>query len=246
MKSCLGLLFLAFSLNTFGQVEINKETTKKKKEKERKEEAAKTKDNSTSVFVTANWSYTTRKLIENDGFFGDPLGEREFEFNSNHWSYELGFRNKINKHLSWEGGIAFLQNGERYSFEGADSSYSYTSKYMYIAMPVKLYYTYGESFKLLVGGGVVPQMFVGYRQNIEYTRADNSKETEEVKLRSGYNPFVMSAVVNIGTQINLGGSWSFLFVPEYRIQLTSSYEQNDSYKHYARALGFNMGLILDL
>ena len=239
-------VFVLFAHVSFGQVEISTETTKEKKKKEKKEKVAREKDNATSVFLIANWSYTTRKLIENEGLFADPLGEREFETASNAWSYELGFRNKIHKNISWEGGIAFMQNAEQYSFEGVDTSYSYRSKYMYIAMPLKVYYTYGESFKLLAGGGLVPQMFIGYRQNIEYTTADNETVTEEVKLNNGFNSFAISAVLNIGAQINLGGRWSFLFVPEYKIQLTNSYEKNDSYKHYGRSLGFNFGLILDL
>jgi hypothetical protein len=230
----------------FGQVELSKETTKEKKAKEKKEKTEKKKDNATSVFLTANWSSTNRKLIENDGLFGKPLGEREFEKSSNAWSFELGFRNKIHKNISWEGGISLMQNAESYLFEGADSTYSYKTKYMYIAMPVKLYYTYGESFKLLAGGGIVPQMFLGYKQDIEYTNSLDETTTEEVKLKSGYSPFVISAVVNIGTQIKLGGNWSFLFVPEYKIQLTTSNEKNSAYKHYGRSLGFNFGLILDL
>ena len=83
-----------------------------------------------------------------------------------------------------------MQNGEEYSFEGADSSYMYRTKYMYIAMPLKLYYTYGENFKLLAGGGIVPQMFLGYRQNIEYTNSINETVKEDIKTNAGFNPFV--------------------------------------------------------
>lgn len=228
------------------QIELSKETTKEKKEKDKKEKKEVGKDNSTSVFLTSNWSYTTRKLIENDGLFGKPLNEREFESGSNAWSFELGLRNKIHKNVSWEGGISYMQNAESYSFESGDSSYSYRTRYAYIAMPVKLYYTYGESFKLLAGGGIVPQMFMGYKQVVSYKQSNGDEVSETVKLKSGYNPFVVSAVLNIGTQINLGGNWSFLFVPEYKIQLTSSYAKNAAYKHYGRSLGFNFGFILDL
>ena len=121
----------------FGQVELSKETTKEKKAKEKKEKTEKKKDNATSVFLTANWSSTNRKLIENDGLFGKPLGEREFEKSSNAWSFELGFRNKIHKNISWEGGISLMQNAESYLFEGADSTYSYKTKYMNIIQTLK-------------------------------------------------------------------------------------------------------------
>ena len=242
------VLMFVFTNFAFAQVEISKETTKEKKAKEKKKKAEREKDNSTSVFAIANWSYTSRKLIENDGLYGKPLGEREFEKSSNAWSYELGIRNKIHPNISWEGGIAFTQNAEKYSFEEVDTSYNYRTKYMYIAMPLKLYYTYGESFKLIAGGGIVPQMFVGYRQNVEYTTAENETITEELKTKVGYAPnsFVLSAVVNLGAQVNLGGHWSLLIIPEYKVQLTSSYSKQDRYKHYGRSLGVNFGLIVDL
>jgi hypothetical protein len=228
--------------NLFGQIELKKEEPKKEDKKVVK------KDGATSVFVTANWSSTSRKLVPNDGLAGKPLGERENEEGINAWSFELGIRNQLHKYVAWEGGIAFMQNGEKYSFSDTDTSYKYDSHYSYIGMPIKVHFTYGENFKLLVGGGIVPQMFVGFKQNTGWTGADNDAHKETVKTKIGYNSFVFSAVMNVGLQVNLGGRWSVLVMPEYKVQLTTSYANNppDPYKHFARSLGFNMGVIVDL
>lgn len=235
------------SFEARGQVEISKETTKDKQKKEKKKERdSKEVDGTTSVFVTANWSYTTRKLIENDGYFGDSLGERANETGIGNWSFDLGFRNQLNKSLMWEGGVSFMQNGEQYSFEQPDSSYNYQTKYMYIAVPLKLYYTYGSSVKLLAGAGVVPQMFMRYRQNIQYTTSEGDSKSDEVKTKSGYNSFVLSAVFNLGVEIELSKSWSAIILPEYKLQLNSTYNRNDSYKHYGRSLGVSFGFALKL
>ena len=230
-----------------GQVEISKETTKEKQKKDKKEERDKVEvDGTTSVFFTSNWSYTTRKLIENDGYFGDSLGARADETGIGNWSFTLGFRNQLKDFLLWEGGVAFMQNGEQYSFEQSDSSYNYQTKYMYIAVPLKLYYTYGSSVKLLVGAGIVPQMFMGYRQNVQYTTTEGDSDNEEIKTKSGYNSFVLSAAFNLGVEIELSKSWSAVILPEYKLQLNSTYDKNDSYKHFGRSLGVNFGFALKL
>ncbi|MDX2361117.1 MAG: hypothetical protein QNK23_09940 [Crocinitomicaceae bacterium] len=240
----IGVLMLIAVNSSYAQVEISAESTKK--EKKKKDRGERTKDNGTSVFGTVNWSYTTRKLVENDGLFGKPLGERAYETNLNTWSFELGLRNKLNQYLSWEGGISYMKNGESYSYEGADSTYSYETRYSYVGMPLKLLFTYGEKIKLIVGAGVVPQMFVGYKQDREWTTTLGSSSDEEFKTKTGYSSFVISAVMNVGIQVNLGGRWSALFMPEYKIQLTSSDDKSSAYKHFGRSLGFNVGLVLDL
>jgi hypothetical protein len=56
----------------------------------------------------------------------------------------------------------------------------------------------------------------------------------------------LSASVNIGVQLKFSKRWAFLFMPEYRIQLTDSYEQLDAYDHFGRALGFDLGLTMYL
>lgn len=230
------------------QIELSKESTREEKEKKKKEKAEASADGTTEVFLQANWSFTTRKLIPNEGFFGDSLGERANETGLGTFSYGIGLRNKINEFLKWEGGISFLQNGEKYSFasELNDSTYSYTSTYRYIGMPIKLYYAYGNSIQLMAGVGVLPQMFLHQRQQIKYTSAENESFEEELKSKIGFSSFTMSAVFNLGANFKLGESWSITVLPEYRLQLTSSLSKNAGFKHYGRAIGLNLGITLHL
>lgn len=234
---------------SFSQIEISEDTQVSETDEEKELQILPTENSTTEFFVIANWSSTNRKLIENPdngGLFANPLGEREFETSLSTWSVGIGIRGRGDQYLSWEGGISYLRNGESYSYEDADSTYSYTTSYSYLAMPVKIYFTYGNNIKLLAGGGLVPQMFLNYKQDRVWVNSVNTetKETEETK--SGYNSFLLSAVANIGVQLNLGKKVSVLFMPEYRFQLTSSYEKQDSYKHFGNALGFNMGLTYSL
>ena len=136
-----------------------------------------------------------------------------------------------------------LHCGESYLFEDTDTSHQYVTTYSYVGMPLKVLFTYGEKdFRFFAGIGIVPQMFVRYQQDREWMTTVDETIKESEKTKSGYNSFVLSAVANVGVQINLGSKASFLFMPEYRYQLVTSYQKQDDYKHFGRALGFNFGL----
>ncbi len=253
LKLLNGLVCFVLLMNGFGvfsQIEMSKENMAKE-EKERKEKKAKElieKDSlsATSLYFNANWSYTPRKLEENEGLFGDSLGERANETAGNRWSFGLGFRNQLHKYIALEGGIAFMRNSEKYNFEGVDTSYSYVTEYSYLALPIKVYYTYGKDFKFLGGVGITPQMFVRYKQDLNYKTTEGKEESETIKSTTGFSSFVISATVSAGVQIELGKRVSVQVIPEYRIQLNSSNTKQDAYKHYARAIGVNAGIVVRL
>lgn len=244
------LVFVMTSSFVNAQVELSKETTVKaeKEQKVKKEKERRDKDSlsATSLYFNTNWSYTPRKLVENEGLFGKPLGERENETPGNKWSFGLGFRNQLHKNIALEGGIAFMRNAEKYSFEGVDTAYSYKTEYSYIAMPIKVYYTYGKSIKLLAGIGITPQMFVRYKQDREWKTSEGKEESETFKTTTGFNSFTISGTVSAGVQFELGKRVAVQLIPEYRIQFTSSNNDKNAYKHYARALGINAGLVIKL
>lgn len=203
----------------------------------------------TELFVIANWSRNSRELIENDnnnGIYADPLGARADESFLNTWSFGIGIKQRVHEYLTWEGGITYLQNGETYLFEGPDTLHSYQTTYSYISMPIKAYFTFGRTVRFYAGGGLVPKMFLNYKQDRVWVDAVNNETTEEFKTQNGFNSFALSAVANIGVQLNLGKKISVLFMPEYRFQLSTSNEKSDSYKHFNRAFGFNMGLTYGL
>lgn len=246
---CLLSILMSSSFG-FSQIEISKESTMKeeKEQKVKKEKEIKNNDSlsTTSIYINSNWSYTPRKLITNEGLFGDSLGERANEKAGNKWSFGLGFRTQIHKHFALEGGISFLRNSEKYDFDGVDTAYSYVSEYSYIALPIKLYYTYGESIKFIGGVGVTPQMFVRYKQERNWKSSDGKEESEKFKSTTGFNSFTISATISAGVEVELGKRVGVQLIPEYRIQLTSSNNKQDPYKHFARAIGINAGLVIRL
>lgn len=232
------------------QIEMSKENTvKEEKEKKAKKAIERMENDSlsaTSLYFNANWSYTPRKLVENEGLFGDSLGERANEKPGNRWSFGLGFRNQIHRFVALEGGIAFMRNAEKYDFEGADTAYAYVTEYAYLALPIKVYYTYGKEIKFLGGIGITPQMFVRYKQERNWKTSEGKEESETFKSTTGFNSFAISATVSAGIQVELSKRFSVQVIPEYRIQLNSSNTKQDSYKHYARAIGVNAGFVVRL
>lgn len=246
--NCL-LLFITFS--SYGQILIGEPESKEKTaEKEKNKSSDTTKNNSldgsTSVYFVTNWSQTSRLLVSNGEIFGDTLGIRSNETTLNTWSFGIGLQNKLNNYLMWDGGIAFLRNGESYLFNVGDSSYSYETTYSYVGMPIRINYTVGNDFKFYAGAGLVPQMFFGYKQERSWTTKENTPGTETFTTKSGYNSFVVSAVFNIGFVMNLQNKWSLLVSPEARIQLNSSYQNQDGFIHKGRAYGITFGLLRNL
>lgn len=241
-KFLLLTLMFSFSSALFAQIELSSDDDSKKKKEKAKALKADIPMSTEEFIIYSNWSVTNRNLSINEGLFGDPLGEREFESNLNIWSFGLGFRQRSLEHLTWEGGLSFIRNGESYLFEGADSTFTYNTSYSYIGMPIKLYYTVGNQFRFYAGGGVIPQMFFRYRQDQEWTDPTNNTYTESFTYRNGYSQFVLALVLNVGGQVNLGNAWSVFAMPEYRYQITDSYTITDSYNHFGRALGITFGL----
>lgn len=242
------IFFLATAFSGLSQIELGGEEEPANSKVERVEEIKdkQEKDGSTEVYFVTNWSSTSRKLETNEGPFGDSLGEREFEKSLNKWSFGIGFRNKLNDFVSIQAGISYMRNGESYLFEETDSLFKYSTTYTYIAMPVKVLFTYGDEIKFLAGGGITPQIFMEYEQNQEWRDSVNATGDLTIEKKNGYSSFALSAALNIGVQFQFSDNWTLLFMPEYRIQLTDSYEVTDSFNHFGRALGFDLGLTLKL
>jgi hypothetical protein len=238
------VLMTAFSGWT--QVELGGDEEPVKVEKKKDDKLKREKDGSTEVYLVTNWSNTSRKLESSAPPFGDTLGQRAFENNLSRWSFGIGFRNTLNRHISIQGGISYMRNGESYLFEESDTLFKYNTTYTYVGMPIKALYTYGEDFKILAGAGLTPQLFISYVQEQEWRDSVNATGDDRIKEQNGYSSFVLSAAFNIGVQLKLSDSFTFLFMPEYRIQLTDSYIDTDSFDHFARAFGFDVGITYKL
>ncbi len=203
-------------------------------------------DGSSFVYFVTNWSVNNRLLKENVYPYGDSLGERAFEEKYNTWSFGIGIQNQLNAFLMWDGGISYYRHGEQYNFIQSDTTFHYQTTYSYISMPLRLNFTYGKNVKLIAGGGLLPQMFTGYKQERQWTTSTNSSGSDEFKTKSGYNPFILSAIFNVGCALDFQNNWSLFVSPEARIQLTSSYLSQDDYIHKNRAYGITFGLIRSL
>lgn len=211
--------------------------------------AQKTKNNAgptavSSIYLVSNWSSNNRQLEMNKAPYGDSLGFRSNETSIGTWSFAIGIRNRINSSFTWDGGVAFNRNGEQYSFEFEDTSYSYTTTYQYIGLPFRLNFNYGKTVEFFAGVGLMPQLFSAYRQDINW-RSGNNSGSEELKSKAGYAPnsFVLSGLVNVGLCLHFEKNWSLMVSPELRYQLTSSYNKQDDFVHKNRAYGITFGLI---
>ena len=240
------ILVLATTFSGWSQVELGGDEEPKKEAEKGKVKDKRAQDGNTEIYLVTNWSNTSRKLEMSAPPFGDPLGEREFETSLNRWSFGIGFRNRVSKYVSVQGGISYMRNGESYLFEDTDSLFKYNTTYSYIAMPIKALFTYGEELTFFAGGGITPQIFTSSVQQQEWRDAVDATGDNEIKEQNGYASFVLSAAFNIGVQYQFSDNFTLLFMPEYRIQLTDSYEKTDSYNHFARALGFDIGLTFKL
>ena len=238
--------FKAFSQVLIGGEEETKKTKKEKVSVENDSLKKRIPDGFTSIYLIANWSKTSRVLKENTGYYGDSLGARADETSLNLWSYGIGIQNSINSNWMWDGGIAFTRNGESYRFSEQDSTFAYKTFYSYISMPIRINYTIGKNIKFYVGSGLMPQIFMNYKQEQKWAYGDNNSGSETIETNSGYNSFVLSGLFNVGVMLNFGNGWSLLVSPEARIQLTSSYMPQDSYIHKARAYGISFGLTRNL
>lgn len=248
MRGIILFWLLLFSIcSGQAQVVIGGESTEVKNTPESpKDTVTKKMDGSTSVYFISNWSRTDRVLESNGDIYGDPLGKRADETSLDTWSFGIGLRNKINDHFYWDGGISYSRNGESYMFKETDTSYSYQTTYSYIGMPLRINYTVGKEIQWYVGAGLIPQMFTKYKRETQWTTSGNATFEETFKTKSGYNPFVISAVFNTGILLNMNNGWSLVLSPEIKIQLNSSYPELDGYVHKARAYGITFGLIRNL
>jgi hypothetical protein len=242
--------------NSFSQIVIEGEQKEEKVESKTPIDVVNRKrdreiDSATQLYFNTNWSSTYRQLSPNGDLFGEELGERANEFKANFWSYSFGLRNRLGKHFELEIGLGVTRNGEKYSYSAllTDSAYYYRNKYTFISMPIVAYYTYGEDVKVLGGIGIMPQLFMNHLQERTITTANNTKKTDEVKEKSGtnkYASFTSSAIFRVGVQLKYSPFWSIYIMPEYRIQLGSTFGKTAEYKHLATAIGFNLGLTYQL
>lgn len=244
------LITLTFAINTqiFAQIVTNEE--KKNDEKveieadEKITEQPNIEKSGIEIYAGFSPSFTYRTLSENEGIFGDSLGERENEVGEWISSFELGIRNDLTDNLQLQFGVGFSRNRESYSYESteSDSVYRYVNTYRHISFPIRLSYEYGDEIAFFGGIGLMPKAFLSMKK-VETTIDINNQESDFTTVeREGFNFFVIDAIGSLGTKIQFNPHYGIFATLEARRQLTNNFMDQEPYIRKPYALGFNMGI----
>ena len=231
MKKHLFLFLVFLSSSLSAQIITSAAPSKEKKKP--------SKDSSSVLYMDFQRINTTPRLEQNPDFLNKPLGERAYETSLKLWSYQFGIVAPISRHLSFDGGLALIQNGEQYQWNSTstDSSYDYTTKYRYFGMPIQLKYQTGKNVVFFIGAGLTPQLFQSYEQKIHWTDSLKNNSNLTVKDESMCQSFVLSATGSTGIQVHFNSNYGLRLSFYFRYQLTNSYGPYQDYKHFSTGLG---------
>ncbi len=258
----LPLILICFTSFSFGQIETGKvkSPAEQKEEKQKEKQKEKEKQRAGKAGEPVNYNPATvlylggslgsgfRTLTSNDGYFGEPLGEKANETPLFTGGAAIGMKTRLANHLYLDFGIALAKNGESYDYSAtdSDSTYSYKSSYTHFAVPLKLQFITGQKVKFIAGAGLQPQMFLGYKQDIEWTTTENVNGSRTVKNKNDFNLFTIAAVANVGIEWQFSKYASLYLLPEFRTQLNSTYGKQAPYVHkgmfYGVQFGFSFGI----
>ncbi len=201
-----------------------------------------------SFYLGAGRVWANRTLAENEAPYGEPVGTRADETGLNAWSFQLGMRNRFARSWSYDVGAAIDRMGESYAYDdpNSDSTYSYTNRYTYFALPAQVFYTYGKDFRVFVGGGIQPQLLMGYRQQQEWTTATQSTDRDEVSIEKGLNSFVFGVTASAGFQLRMGKNSSLYVLPSMLWNLNSTYDKQADYIHKAYSFNLKFGVVIHI
>lgn len=248
----LTLILLCFGASAFGQIETGKvQTPEQKKEEKKKEKTVKTQrtanyNPSTVLYMGGSLGAGFRTLVSNKGYFGDPLGERANETPLFTGGAAIGMKTRLANHLYLDFGLALAKYGESYDYKSADSSYSYKTSYTHFAIPIKLQFVTGQRVKFIAGAGLQPQMFLAYSQKIKWTDTENVNGDRTIRDAKDFNFFTIAAVANVGIEWQFAQNVSVYLLPEFRMQLNSTYGKQASYIHKGMFYGAQFGLSFGL
>ncbi len=252
-KIAIAIIFLSFTSKA--QIIVNEKNENLKKKEEPKEEPKKKEEKKTDTLnvepktdqLAVYLEFAPGKSVptiesNSNSIFSKPVGERANEIPEKVWSYSVGLRFKVNNFIKFQTGIGLMKNRESYSFKEQDTSYSYTTDYNYIYLPIKLFAEYHKVIDFKLGAGIMAQMLTTYKQTGEYKTVSGNQIKFENAKKDGLNPLIVSAVFSAGFSYRFSDGMSIFFVPEYRYQLSSTYIKNHPYIHKVNALTFNFGL----
>jgi opacity protein-like surface antigen len=198
----------------------------------------------TQFYVESQRMGLFRGLVSNDAFLPTPLGERANESSLTAWSQQLGLCLGLSKFVYLDGGVSWMQNGEAYAFSdsNSDSTFNYQTRYRYLALPLQLKLTFGNKLKFYGGLGLVPALYQGYKQNLQWTNALGAKYDDQIKINNAMNSFTISWIGSAGIDLQLDENHRLRLGYLYRKQLNNSYGPYEDYVHKSYGWGFHIGL----
>jgi hypothetical protein len=200
------------------------------------------------AYVFLNRTNSFRLLTPNDDFIAGELGEKKFEKALNTYSFGLGLKGYLSRFFLWDAGMMYLQNGEQYEYKSiiSDTSFSYQNYYKYISMPLKLNFTFGNKVRFFGGIGLIPQLFLNYRQYQQWETTLGNRESNKINTKDGFNSFTTSIVYNAGISLHSKKSYGIFVSADYRNQIQNGYNKTSYFKHKSYGAGFTVGLIKEL
>lgn len=189
-----------------------------------------------------------RALVPNDAFLPTPLGNRANELNLKAWSHQIGICMGLSEHFFIDGAVSWMQNGESYVFASldSDSTFNYQTHYRYLALPIQIKYTRGDQFKIYGGLGLIPALYQGFKQDIQWTNALGAQYDEQITVNNTMNSFIFSWVSSIGIEAQLDSNYAFRLGAMYRAQLNNSYSPFGNFIHGSVGWGLQFGLSKNL
>ena len=200
-------------------------------------------DTTTNVYFETDVFSVSRDLMPNEAYLNTPLGNRENETPLTCSSFTLGISLPLNTVLKLNTGLCFLQNGESYNWQSTenDSTFNYTSRYGYIALPISLSTAYGKKLKFHISAGITPGIFNNYKKQTNWTDPDGSEYDEETKIQNDLNSFNLSAQGSIGMAYYFK-SFSIRASYALRKQLNNTYKAYQDYIHRSIGMGGRLTL----
>jgi hypothetical protein len=189
-----------------------------------------------------------RSLVSNDAFLPTPLGTRADEIAQKAWSHQIGICMGLSKNFYLDGAVSWMQNAEAYSFatQDSDSTFAYQTRYRYLALPLQMKVTFGEKMKFYSGLGLVPALYQGYRQDLQWSNPLDAKYDDQIKVNNTMNSFTLSWLCSAGLEADLDNNYSLRIGLMYRSQLNNSYSPYEDYIHKSMGWGLNFSVSKNL
>jgi hypothetical protein len=113
-------------------------------------------------------------------------------------------------------------------------------------MPLKINFTFGKSIRIFGGAGIIPHLFLNYKQKQQWETVLGSRESNVITTKDGFNTFITSAVFNLGISLHSKNGYGLFVNPEYRFQLQNGLGKTSYFKHKSYGLGFSAGITKEL